>query len=178
MKTSIHSRTWQILRVMHILAWVAFIGFSIETGTIIFSFVASFFNPVVTKNLYKGLDLYPLKEINFWYYLQTVSFLIALPMMKANASYIVINTLSRFNLKNPFAMEVAKKLEKVSYILLGTWIVTMVANAHAGWIAGKTGELYGTYESGEFIFIVGLVYIFAQVFKRGVEIQSENELTI
>jgi hypothetical protein len=75
-------------------------------------------------------------------------------------------------------MEVVKKLESISYILLGTWVVTILSNAHTRWIEKMTGAFYGTYESGEFIFIVGLVYIFSQVFKRGVEIQSENELTI
>lgn len=178
MKTTIHSRTWQILRVMHILAWVAFIGFSIEAGSILISFGISFFNPEVAKNLYKGLNVYDLRSINLWYYTQRVSFLIAIPMLKAHASYLVIRTLSRFNLKNPFTMEVAGKLEKISYLLLGTWVVTLLSNASTKWILKNTGELYGTYESGEFIFIVGLVYIFSQVFKRGVEIQSENELTI
>ena len=42
----------------------------------------------------------------------------------------------------------------------------------------KTGQLYGSLLSGEFIFMVGLVYIMAWIFRRGVEIQSENDLTI
>jgi hypothetical protein len=163
---------------MQILAWVAFIGFGIKAGAILISFGISFFNPEAAKNLYKGLDVYELRSISFWYYVQTVSFLVAIPMLKAHASYLVIQTLSKFNLKNPFTMEVVKKLESISYILLGTWVVTILSNAHTRWIEKMTGAFYGTYESGEFIFIVGLVYIFSQVFKRGVEIQSENELTI
>ena len=41
-----------------------------------------------------------------------------------------------------------------------------------------TGELHGNWISGEFIFMVGLVFIISQVFKRGVEIQAENDLTV
>jgi hypothetical protein len=32
--------------------------------------------------------------------------------------------------------------------------------------------------SGETLFLAGVVFVIAQIFKKGVEIQSENELTI
>ncbi len=32
--------------------------------------------------------------------------------------------------------------------------------------------------SSEFLFMAGIIFIIALIFKRGVEIQSENELTI
>ena len=35
-----------------------------------------------------------------------------------------------------------------------------------------------TLISGDFIFLAGIVYVFSQIFKKGVEIQSENELTV
>lgn len=75
-------------------------------------------------------------------------------------------------------MDVAMRLEKISIIAFGTWVVTMLSNAHTGWLLKLTGELHGNWLSGEFIFMVGIVFIVSQVFKRGVEIQSENELTV
>jgi hypothetical protein len=172
------TRTIQILMVMPILAWVAFVGFMIEGGAILFSYGMSCVNPDAAKNLYRGLDLYTLKEFNFWYYTQSVSFMVALPLMKAYVSYLVVRALSKFNLKNPFTIEVATKLEQISYFAFGTWLITMLYNAHTAWLLKTTGELYGNWISGEFIFMVGLVFIMSQVFKRGVEIQSENELTV
>lgn len=79
---------------------------------------------------------------------------------------------------NPFKMEVAQTLERISYVLFGTWIVGTVSSANTSWLMKITGELYGSWDSGEFVFMAGLVFIISQVFKRGVEIQSENELTI
>jgi hypothetical protein len=35
-----------------------------------------------------------------------------------------------------------------------------------------------TYISGDVLFLAGMVFVFAQMFKRGVEIQRENELTV
>lgn len=172
------TRTEQILTVMPILAWVAFIGFLIEAGIIVVSYGVSCFNPDAAKNLYRGLDLYNLRQFNFWYYTLSVSFMVALSIMKSWVSLLVIKTLSKFNLKNPFTMEVARRLEKVSYVAFGTWLVTMLSNVLTAWLMKITDELHGNWISGEFIFEIGLVFIISQVFKRGVEVQSENDLTV
>lgn len=176
--TKMRTRTEQILRVMPILAWVAFIGYLIEAGAILFSYGVSWLKPEAAGNLYRGLDLFELREFDFWYYTQSVSLFASLAILKAWVSFLVIKTLSKFNLSNPFTMEVAVRLEQVSYMAFGTWVVTMVSNAHTGWLMKLTGQVHGTWHSGEFIFMVALVFIVSQVFKRGVEIQSENELTV
>jgi|UniRef100_UPI0040498638 hypothetical protein len=172
------TKTEQILTVMPILAWVAFVAFMIEAGAILFSYFVSYDSPEAARDLYRGLNLYNLRQLNFWYYTMSISFIVALSLMKSFVSFLVIRTLSKFNLKNPFSEEVASKLEKISYFAFGTWVITMLSNAHTGWLLKITGELHGNWISGEFIFMVGLVFIIAQVFKRGVEIQSENELTV
>ena len=176
MKTK--TRTEQILTVMHILAWVAFVGYLIEAGAILLTFGVSCVNPEAAKNLYKGLNLYNLRQFNFWHYTLLISFMIALSIMKSFIWYLVIKTFSKISLVNPFTMDVAKILERISYVLFGTWIVGMLSNAHSGWLLKNTGNLFGNWVTGEFVFVAGLVFIISQVFKRGVEIQTENELTV
>lgn len=172
------TKTTQILAVLQIIAWVAFIGFAVEAGIILVSFGVSSVNPEGAKNLYKGLDLYNLRQFNYWYYTLTVSFMVTLSIMKSFVWYLAMTTLKKINLMNPFKMEVAQTLERISYVLFGTWIVGTVSSANTSWLMKITGELYGSWDSGEFVFMAGLVFIISQVFKRGVEIQSENELTI
>jgi hypothetical protein len=174
----IKTRTQQILTVMRILAWVAFIGFIIEAGVMIISYGISLMSPEAARNLYRGLDLYKLKEFNFWHYTCSASFIVAISCLKAFVSFLVIKTLSMATLENPFKMEVAVILEKISRVLLGTWCLAMLSNAHSAWVLKRMGELQGNWISGEFIFMAGLVFIISQVFKRGVEIQSENDLTV
>jgi len=178
MEIQTKTRTQQILTVMRILAWVAFIGFMIEAGAILVSYGISCINPEAARNLYNGLNLYNLRQFNVWHYTNTVSFMVALSGMKAFVSFLVIKTLSKVNLINPFKIEVARILERISHVLFGTWIIAMLSNAHTGWVLKRTGELHGNWVSGEFIFMAGLVFVISQVFKRGVEIQSENDLTI
>src|SRR5688572_18918249 len=178
MEFKTQTRTQQILTVMKILAWVAFIGFAIEAGAVLFSYAVSCFNPESARNLYKGLNLYTLRKFNFWYYTGTVSFMVALPAMKSYASFLVIGILSRINMVSPFTMDISVRLEKISYVLFGMWLVSIISAGHMAWLVKLTGEMYGTYGSGESIFFAGIVFIVSQVFKRGVEIQSDNELTV
>ena len=178
MEFKTQTRTEQVLTVLHILAWVVFIGYLIEGGAILVSYGISCVNPEGARNLYNGLNVYSLRQFNVWHYTLLASFMVALSIVKAWAAFLVIKILSKFNLKNPFTAEVAKKLEQVSYATLGTWVVTMLSNGHRAWLLKITGELYGNWISGEFIFMVGVVFIFSQVFKRGVEIQTENDLTV
>lgn len=178
MEVKTNSRTGQILDIMYILAWVAFIGLMIEAGAILISYGVSCVNPEAARKLYKGLDLYPLRQYSFWHYTQSVSFLVALSAMKAFIFFMVIKTLSKVNLKNPFTIEVARIIEKISYVLLGTWIITILNNAQNGGLLKRTGIFIEDRDAGEFIFMAGLVFIISQVFRRGVELQSENDLTV
>ncbi len=175
-KTS--KKTKQILRAMHVLAWLVLIGLIVEAGAILISYGVSYVTPEAAKNLYMGLNLYELEQYSFRHYTMSVSFIVALLCMKAYVSFLVIKVLSKVNLANPFKIEVARILEKISYILLGTAVIVLLSNAHASWLLKRTGIVLEEWATGEFLFIAGLVFIISQVFKRGVEIQSENELTV
>ncbi|TDE17149.1 DUF2975 domain-containing protein [Dyadobacter psychrotolerans] len=176
MKTD--TKTKQILQVMHVLTWIAFIGLMIEAGAILVSYAVSCVNPEAVKNLYKDLNLEELREFSFWQYTMSVSFLVAISGMKAYVLFLVIQALSKVNLENPFTIEVVLILEKISYNLLGVWIVAVINNRQTEWLLRRTGITSETLAAEEFIFMAGLVFIISQVFKRGVEIQSENDLTV
>ena len=172
------TRTKQILNVMYVLTWIAFVGLMIETGAILASYVVSCVNLGDAKNLYKDLNLEELRRFSIYQYTMSVSFIVAVSGMKAYGSFLVIKALSKVNLENPFTVEMVSILEKISYTLLGIWIVAVLNNEHVSWLLKRTGITSETLSSEEFIFMAGLVFIISQVFKRGVEIQSENDLTV
>jgi hypothetical protein len=178
MEIETKTKTEQILTVMKILVWVAFIGYLIGAGALLISYLVSIISPEAARNLYQGLNLYRLRELNFLYYTAAVSFMVALLLMKSYVWYLLIKTLSKISLTNPFTMDVAQRLEKISYVLFGTWVVGMLRSAYTALLEKLTGEVFGGWESGEFVFMAGLVFIISQIFRRGVEIQSENELTV
>ena len=172
------TRTEQILKVLEIIAWIAFIGFLIKGGTILISFVVSLVNPEAAMNLYQGLNLSELKQFNLWYYTYHVSFMVSLVAMKAYVWWLVIHILSKMNLEQPFTMNFVQKLERISYQLVSIWFVAVLANGYSKWLTKFTETNYLEEASSEFLFMAGLIFIISQIFKRGVEIQAENELTV
>jgi len=175
------TRTETVLTVMHVLAWIAFIGLAIETGAMLVSFGVSWLNPVAAKDLYQGMNLYDLSQYNFWLYTQTVSYIVALMAVKAYAVYLIIKILMKVKLQTPFTAETVRRLETISYVLFGGVIISIISQAQANWLEKRVQDFNINWigeNAGEFLFVAGLVFIISQVFKRGVELQSENELTV
>ncbi len=178
MKLQTQSSSVKLLKIMPALTWIVLGLYVAEAGAILISYTISCINPEGAKNIYMGLNLYDLRQFSFWYYTGSVFFLVVLPLMKSWIAFLVVKTLSKFNLKNPFTMEVARRLDKICFFTLGTWFVTLLSNLYISLLMEITGKLYGNRLSTDFIFMVGLMFIISTVFRRGVEIQSENELTV
>ena len=51
------TKTSLILKVLHVIAWLIFVGLSIEAGGLIVNFFFSVFKPEFVSNLYQKLDL-------------------------------------------------------------------------------------------------------------------------
>jgi hypothetical protein len=171
-------KTENILAFMNVLAWIAFIGLLVKAGALLVSFGVSVVKPEAAKNLYEGLDMSAIRDYSLWHYVGRVSMLVLSVGMQAQIAYMLTQVLSKIKLVNPFTMEVAQMLEKMSYVILGAWAVTTMANAHAQWLYKRLELPREDLMSTEFIFLAGIVFVIAQIFKKGVELQSENELTV
>lgn len=171
-------KTEQILTVMNVLCWIAFFGLIVKAGAIIISYAVSVANPVAASDLYEGWNLHPLREFNFWLYTSVVSFMVALLILEAVIAFLVIKVLAKIKLDHPFTLEVSALLERIGYFTLGTWVTAVLYNAHTKWLGKKVAGMEAELVSVEFIFLAGVVFVISQVFKKGVAIQSENELTV
>ena len=172
------TKTTKVLTVLKVLAWMAFIGYLVQCGRQIISFGVSFFNPEAVKNIY-GMSFYDLYKYSQPYFVYAMSFLIALSAMHGYVWYRVAKLLTDLNLQDPFSRNVARALEEIGIQLLGIWIVSVIAQQSVGWIARHSNiHLDKFHAVHEYLFIAGIVYIISQVFKRGIEIQEENELTV
>jgi hypothetical protein len=73
-------------------------------------------------------------------------------------------------------------ISRISYVALGVGILTLTANGYSEWLinGGVALPTLQQYLGGgaEFLFFAGIIFFIAQVFKKGIEIQSENELTV
>lgn len=175
---NMQTKTDKLLAVMHVLAWITFIGLMVKGGAFLFSYVITTINPEAARNLYSGLDFYNLRQYHFWHYSANLSLLVSLLVLEAYIAFLVVQVLSKIKLTNPFTTEMANLLQRMSHFILGAWVLAVLYNGHTKWLAKRVDGLEVNLISSEALFLAGVVFIIAQVFKKGVELQTENELTV
>ena len=175
------TRTKNILVILRILAFMGTIKYSIDCGAQLTHFVASFINTDWAKRTYEvNLEIFSIREHSIWYYSYAMCLTIVVSALKATIWYVVFALLTKLKLQTPFSMEVEKKLESIAYLSLGVWIVSSIFwGIYTYYLLQATGIKLPANNSGdEYFFMGGIVYIISQVFKRGIEIQEENQLTV
>ncbi|MGV8946827.1 MAG: DUF2975 domain-containing protein [Lutibacter sp.] len=178
------TKTKQILAILKIFSWIIFFGLCIQTGAIIFTFIYSLINPLVAQNLYFGLDLSNLYKADIGNYSFLVICLIILSALKAFIFYWVVKIFLTINFQNPFTLKMAALLAKISHIAFRIWLLSVILSLYANWLIKNVMEnselnLQNYLDGGsEFFFLGMIVFVISQVFKRGIELQSENDLTV
>ncbi|WP_268036060.1 DUF2975 domain-containing protein [Algoriphagus sp. PAP.12] len=96
--------------------------------------------------------------------------------------YQVIHIFNKLKLVQPFTEEVYSHIYKMSQLALSTGLLSYGAYIYSRWISKFEVDLANLQEfiSGraEFLFMAAILFVISQVFKRGIEIQAESELTI
>ena len=175
------TKTETILIVSKILALLGAIWYSILCGSQMLSLVASFINPDWAKRTYEvDLNIFRIREHSISFYVYAMCLTIVVSALKALIWFVVFGLLSKLKLQTPFSMEVEKKLERIAYLLLGVWIVGSIFwKIYLYYLSGATGmQLPASKIEDEYLFMAGIIFIISQVFKRGIEIQEENQLTV
>lgn len=178
--------TKQILNVLYILSWLIFVGICIDTGGILSNAIyAFFFNPVIAKNFWSGLDLSSLFQFDAGYFLVQTSLMSIVGIMKAIMFYLIIKLLhdKKLNLLQPFSKEVRSFIFKLVFLTFGIGLFSSWAMNYSEWFKSKGVVMPDIHllkidGAGVWLFMSVVLLIIAQLFKRGIEIQEENELTV
>jgi hypothetical protein len=177
------SRTKPIVNLMHVLCWMIFFGLCVQTGSILYSFLVSLFiNYNAAKNLYLGLNLFDVENFSLRHYSAIVSAIITLWALKAFLFYQAIKIFLKINLAHPFSVKVAALIRKMSVVALIIGLLALALRGYVDWLIGKGVQVSNLpqYINGgiDFVFFAGIIFVISLVFRRGIEIQSENELTV
>lgn len=174
-------KTQAILSVSKFLALLGGIWYSILCGSQLLTLVASFINSDWAKRTYEvDLTIFSIREHSVSFYVYAMCLTVAVSALKAIIWYVVFDLLLKLKLQTPFSMEVEKKLEKIAYLLLAVWITSSIFwKFYIYYLYKSTGiQLPDNKIGDEYLFIAGMIYIISQIFKRGIEIQEENQLTV
>ena len=171
-----------IFQVLHVIAWIFFVGLCIEAGGIIVNFIFSIYNPEFVSKLYQKLDLSELYNRSKWIFFSMYSFIIVIALLKVLLFYTVIMLLLKLDLSKPFSSFVSSQISQISYYTLSIGIMCLIAAQttknldHHGY---DVERLYQFWNDGKaFIPMSAVVYVISTIFKKGVELQKENDLTV
>ncbi len=171
-----------IFKVLTVVAWIFFVGLCIEAGALIVNFIYSLFNPLVLKNLYQKLDLSELYKKSKAIFFSMYAFILVVALLKSILFYEVIKLVSKLDLNRPFSDFVSKQIRKISYITLSIGLFSDFARKVAknieqhGFDIDRINEFW--VDGQAFILMAAVIYIIAAIFKRGIELQIENDSTI
>ena len=171
-----------VFKGLHILAWVIFVGLCIEAGGLIVNFIFSIYKPEFVQNLYQKLDLSDMYNRSKWIFFSVYSFILFISLLKAHLFYVVIRLLSKLDLSKPFSSFVSEQITQISYITFSIGILSYIARQtanslqHYGFASDNLSEFWA--DSQAFILMAAVIYVIATIFKKGVEIQNENDLTV
>ena len=168
--------------VLHIVAWLIFVGLSIEAGGLIVNFFFSLYKPEFIQNLYQKLDLIQMYKESRLAFFGTYSFILIISISKACLFYIVIMLMLKIDRLKPFNNFVSRQISLISYFTLSIGLLSYIARhlvnnlTHHGFVPDNINQFW--VDSEAFILMGAVVYIIATIFKKGVDIQNENDLTV
>ncbi len=171
-----------IFKVLSVVAWVIFVGLCIEAGGLIVNFIFSLYKPEFVQNLYQKLDLSEMYMSSKWAFYSMYSFILVISLLKAYLFYLVIILLYKLDLSKPFSSFVSEQITQISYFTLSIGLLSYVARQtaknleHRGYEIDQLNQFW--VDSEAFILMAAVVYVIATIFKRGLEIQNENDLTV
>ncbi len=174
--------TKQVLSVLYIISWIILVGVSIDAGSFFFNAVYS-----LTINSYatKYFHLTPLYEYDRGHFVVQLSILGIQGVLKAILFYLIVRLLmdKKLDMAQPFNKEMGRFLFRVSYLALGTGLFSFWGVKYAQWLANKGIQMPDVQHMGlggadVWLFMGVILFVISHIFKRGIEIQSENELTV
>jgi hypothetical protein len=171
-----------VFKGLIIVAWIIFVGLCIESGALIVNFIYSIFKPEIISKLYQKLDLSEMHQKSKFAFYSMYSLILAISIMKAVLFYTVVILVTKFNLSKPFNEFVSKKISQISYFTCSIGFLSYIAQettrnlTQHGFDVLNLGTFWG--DSQAFILMGAVIYMIAVIFKKGIELQNENDLTV
>ncbi|MDD2799179.1 MAG: DUF2975 domain-containing protein [Bacteroidales bacterium] len=178
--------TKQILKVLHVISWIIFIGLCINAGGVIFNtFFTLVLNPIAARNLWQEVDLSSLLSFDKGQFIAESLFINIVAVMKAILFYLIVKILhnKKIDFSQPFNVEISQFISNMAYLALGIGLFSYWGENYTKWLITQGVSMPDIQDlrldgADVWLFMGIILIVIAQIFKRGVEIQSENELTI
>jgi hypothetical protein len=174
--------TRRVLTILYVLSWIIFIGVCIEAASFFFN---AFFSLAINPQAADYFHLSALYQYDRGHFFVQL-LLMGIPgVLKAIIFYLIVKILmdKKLDMAQPFNNEMGRFVFSVSYLALGTGLFSFWGMKYAQWLVQQGVQMPDIQHlrlggADVWLFMGVTLFIIAHIFKRGIEIQSENELTV
>ncbi len=172
----------QILKILLIVSWIIFIGVCVEAGSFLFNIL---YTMVLNPGNSSYLQLSELYAYDHGQFVVVLIFMSIVAIMRALIFYLIVKILheKKLDMSQPFNKEVGRFILKVAYLALGIGLFSYWGVKYTEWLESlgvKMPDIQFLRLGGAdvWLFMSVTLFVILQIFKKGIEIQTENELTI
>ncbi|MFC5192075.1 DUF2975 domain-containing protein [Algoriphagus aquatilis] len=171
-----------LLWVIDVISTLIFCAMCATSAYLLILFFYHLFDSEGAKIWMSGNDLSQLFSLSKAHFVILYSFTLAISVLKAFVFYFTTKIFSTLNLVKPFSPEIATLISRISYMILAVGILGIIAFRYSEIVETKgmaLSELQTWWDDKYAYLLMGsIIFVIAQVFKKGLEIQSENDLTV
>ncbi len=178
--------TQQILNGLCFLSALIFVGLCIEAGGFLWNSIYTLaMNPVGAKYFWNHLDMSNLYAFDRGHFFAETTFMNIVVILKAILFWVIVKFLynKKLDLSKPFNNKLKEFILLLGYITLGISLFSSWGLSYTNWLMSKSVILPTLKElrlesADVWLFMSVTLFIIAQIFKKGIEIQTENDLTV
>ncbi len=179
------TQTEKILNILRVMAWIGYIGSIVLT--VIVGIVTIYFFIFSDANFAKNITISDAKlsfralkndylgRLIFYYILSLIKIYFVIKIWK-----LAKDALTNININNPFTSDTSIIIEKIAHLTIIIGVINFIIGQYVITLEGLITNHFKYSFSPDltYIFGIGIIYLISQIFKRGVELQEENELTV
>jgi hypothetical protein len=180
------TKTNYVLKVLHVISWIIFIGVCLEAGIFIVSTVLPLIlSPEDAAKTWREVDLLELYNINQSHFVTVSSLMSIVAVLKAIMFYIIVKAFhsKKFSLSQPFNEPVKRFILILAYLAFGIGFFSSWGTGYVDGLVAQGIKMPGIQHlklagADVWLFMGVTLLVIAQVFKKGIELQHENDLTV
>ena len=171
-----------IWNAIHAICWFIFAALCVQAGTLLFNYLYSLFRPIAMHNLHEGLNLWDLYSKSATLYHLLFWLIILLSLVKAVVFYHVLRLFQKLKLVQPFTEVVASCITEIGYNAFVVGCMSVLAHQLTKKLAGKGYQLsvierYWN-DADAYLMMAAILFVIALIFRKGIDLQNENDLTV
>lgn len=175
-----------ILLGLTIISWIIFVGLCIDAGGYITNTIyALAINPAAVSHYWTKIDFSGLYNYDPGYFFVVTLLMIIAKVLTAIMFYLIIKNLDskKLDMAKPFKREFGQFIQLLAFLAMGIGFFSNMGIKYTIWLAQKGIKMPDVQQlnldgAGVWLFMGVVLLVIAQIFKRGIEIQEENDLIL